>query len=80
MLNKLRSLSKILAAFSIGSISIYAATDKSSEQSKQHYSFLTPHELQKCVKKYPNLTLIDSIFTEHIISIMRNKETDIIVN
>jgi len=44
-----------------------------------HYHFLNESELNKLLKKYQNLSILERSYTEHILSVIRNVDTDIVV-
>lgn len=41
------------------------------------YVFLSESKLSSLKKKYPSLIIIDKIYTEHILSVLRDKNTSI---
>ncbi|CAD8089959.1 unnamed protein product [Paramecium primaurelia] len=56
----------------------YVLCKSIKDEKLPHYHFLNEQDLNKLLKKHQNLSIIDRIYTEHILSIIRDIETDIV--
>ena len=57
----------------------YVLCKSIKDEKLPHYHFLNEQDLNKLLKKHQNLSIIDKSYTEHILSIIRDVETDTVV-
>ncbi|CAK94149.1 unnamed protein product (macronuclear) [Paramecium tetraurelia] len=78
MFRNLIKLGGCLGLLSSSNILCNQIKGKNSEDQLPHFHFINDHDLQKLQKKHTNLQIIDRSYTEHILSVIRDVETDIV--